>query len=175
MRTRVDRAGILSAKQQAPQQFAAREASVDQQSGAGAGDERAIPFAAARQYRYRHRHNREHKRKREFAVVTKSLTVVEVISKNANLISKRRIQDWICTANGAACTRNAQQVAFCACVLVDFQAFFHAIEAQAIACRFPVEDDHSAMRGDPDRNSCGPDLIPSARFEGSRDLPHIRP
>jgi hypothetical protein len=70
----------------------------------------------------------------------------------------------------AACTRNAQQSAFSACLFLDFQASFHAIEAQAVACRFPVEDDHSAMRGDPGRNYCDADLIPSARFEGSREL-----
>jgi hypothetical protein len=81
----------LSAQEQASQKFTAGKAGVDQQSGAGAGDERAIPFAAARQNRYRHCHNREHNRKWEFAVVTKSLTAVEVINKNTNLISKRGI------------------------------------------------------------------------------------
>jgi hypothetical protein len=70
----------------------------------------------------------------------------------------------------ASCTRNAQLAAFSACLFLDFQAFFHAIEAQAVACRFPVEDDHSAMRGDPGRKFRASGLIPGARFEGSREL-----
>jgi len=57
--------------------------------------------------------------------------------------------------------------------LGNFKAFCRAIEAQAVACRFPVVNDYSAMRGDRAARS-GLDLVPSysvyARFGTCRML-----
>ena len=102
--------------------------------------------------------------------MTKSLTAGEELKWRADRPGEAG--NWKLDLHNkcAASTRNAQPLAFSACLFLDFQASFHAIEAQAVTCRFPVDDDHTAMRGDPGRKHCGSNLIPSARFEGSREL-----